>query len=166
MIQSRILYSTSEISSTLAISKYRGEKGEKETAEIEKIHTEAWGWTLERILSSQRKAILLLSHVAEQTVQTMLFFQQETQRASKDNFQRSPTRQSRMLYRNQQNGPHVWPAGGFLPIAIIKNLWNDIVDNCCLGATSSCPPFRSIWAYYHWQASIERQGTLVYVTPY
>lgn len=36
MIQSRILYSTSEISSTLAISKYRGEKGEKETAEIEK----------------------------------------------------------------------------------------------------------------------------------
>lgn len=42
MIQSKVLYSTSEISS-LAISKYRGEIGEKEKAEIEKIHTEAWG---------------------------------------------------------------------------------------------------------------------------
>lgn len=74
MIQSRALYSTSEISSALAISKYGREIGENEgMVEREKIHT-ITGMTLERILSSQGKPILLLIHVVQQTV-PRLFFQ-------------------------------------------------------------------------------------------
>lgn len=64
MMQSRAVYSPAEILLALAISKCGRETGEKEVVmERERIHTEAWGHTLERALSSQRKPILLLGHV-------------------------------------------------------------------------------------------------------
>ena len=75
MIQNRALYSTSEISSAVAISKYGREIGENEgMVERERIHT-ITGMAVERILSSQRKHILLLIHVVQQTVPKRLFFQ-------------------------------------------------------------------------------------------
>ena len=131
MIQNRALYSTSEISSAVAISKYGREIGENEgMVERERIHT-ITGMAVERILSSQRKHILLLIHVVQQTVPKRLFFQQEVQGTSKNNIQRSPLDKVGCSAKISGTGliSDLWEI--FLLLSIIKNLQNVMAENCC-----------------------------------
>lgn len=125
-----------------------GEIGEKEiTGERERIHAETQGLTLERILSSQRKLCCYQTMLHSRLYKQCSSFNRrykEHQKTTVKGLSLDKTGCSTKISRTGLMSNLWWV---FFQLYIIKNLWNDIVDNYCLGATF-CPSLRSILASY------------------